>query len=259
MISSNTYEKLRKRSKVFGTTITHFNWNGIIPAFRKRNIDYVIIETEHNFFDWRDLEGLLRMCNMVELTAIVRVTDIVYHQISRVLDLGADGLLIPRIESLEQLERVIEFTRLPPKGKKGVGGYDFTRKPLQQKLAEYNEEKMIITQIESPLGIAQLDRMLETKEVAAVIVGPTDLSVSMGIPMQFKDPKFVEAVKEVIRICHQYKVSCGMNMGGKADMQYWCDQGMNVIWSGGDFGFFQSGYQQWCDVVESIEVPPFRD
>ncbi|MDF2724454.1 MAG: HpcH/HpaI aldolase, partial [Paenibacillus sp.] len=199
------------------------------------------------------MEGLLRMCNMVGLTAVVRVPDIGYSHISKVLDLGADGVLIPRIETLAQLEKVIEYTRLPPVGKKGVGGHDFSRKPLMETLANYNTSKMIFAQIESPQGIAELDSMLATKEVAGVIVGPSDLSVSMGIPMQTQDPRFIEAVQEVIRICNKHQVSSGMFMGGKENTEFWLGQGMNIVWSGSDFGFFQAGYSQWVTMIDGIK------
>lgn len=253
MTELTTAEKLRQRKRVVGPTLTQFSMPWIAPILRKRNIDYVLVELEHHAFDWRELEAFLRSCNDVDLTAIVRVTDIAYEQISKVLDLGADGVLIPRLESLAQLQRVIEIVRLPPRGKKGVGGRDFTRKPLLEKLADYNQEKMILAQIESPAGIAELDGMLETKEVSAAIVGPCDLSVAMGIPLQYEDSRFKAAIREVIRICDKHRVSCGMNMSGREHIQYWCGQGMNVIWSGSDVGFFTSGYNQWCSMMESIE------
>lgn len=253
MTDISIQDKLRQRKRLIGTTITNFHWTGIIPAFRKRNIDFVLFDLEHQAFDWTDVEAMLHMCNMVDLTAFVRVTDIAYHQISKVLDLGADGLLIPRLESVEQLEQVIEMVRLPPRGKKGVGGYDFGRAPLQDTLAQYNTTKMIWAQIESPAGISQLDAMLQTREVSGVIVGPTDLSVAMGIPMQFTEPAFIEAVKEVIQICDHHQISCGKFMDGNDDMTYWCREGMNVIWSGSDVGFLTSGFNRWCDMVEEIE------
>ena len=145
------------------------------------------------------------------------------------------------------------MVRLPPKGKKGVGGYDFSRGPLQETLAHYNKKKMIWAQIESPAGISQLDAMLQTGEVAGVIVGPTDLSVSMGIPMQFTEPSFVKAVKEVVQICDRHQISCGKFMGGEEDITYWCREGMNMIWSGSDFGFFKTGFNDWFNRVESID------
>lgn len=252
-MNMNTREKLRERAKVFGTMISHFSWTGIIPSLKKRDIDFIIIELEHNFFDWRDIEALLRICDMVGLTALVRVTEIAYHQISKVLDLGASGILIPRIESIAQLEQVIDMVRLPPRGRKGVGGYDFAVQDLNNKLAAYNTEKMILVQVENPIAISQLELMLETKEVAGVIVGPYDLSVSLQIPGQFHNPRFKEAVIEVVRICDKHAVSCGMFMGGREDIQYWRGQGMNIIWSGSDYGFFMSGYNKLCDVIDSIE------
>ncbi|MBP1996679.1 HpcH/HpaI aldolase family protein [Paenibacillus eucommiae] len=250
---NGTYEKLKQRSKVFGTTISHFSWTGVVPLLKKRNIDFVIIELEHNFFDWRDMEGLLRTSNTVALTAFVRITELAYNQVSKVLDLGANGIIIPRIETVAELERAVDMMRLPPRGRKGVGGYDFSGDDLLNKLANYNMEKMIIIQMENPTAIANLGAMLDMKEVAGVIVGPYDLSVSMEIPGQLQHPRFIQAVNDVIEICGKYQVSCGMYMGSSADMKYWRERGMNIIWSGSDIDFYVKGYHALCDTVEQMD------
>ncbi len=245
--------KLARREKIFATMVTMTSWTGIIPQLAQRNLDCVIFELEHNHFGWSDLDALLRTANLTGLNAIVRVTDIAYHQISRVLDLGANGVLIPRIETLQQLEQVIEMMRLPPRGRKGVGGYDFTVADICGKLSSYNREKLLFTQIESPRGIEELDGMLGTNEVAGVIVGPYDMSVSLGIPGQFDNPLFHQAVQEVIRICERHAMSCGMFMGGQADIRYWRSQGMNIIWAGSDLGFLLQAYHQTCDIVDGTD------
>lgn len=249
----NVLRKLQTREKVFATMISNMTWTGIIPILRKRSLDMIVFEMEHNHYDWSELEALIRASNREGISPVVRVTDIVYHQISRVLDLGANGVLIPRIESLAQLEDVIDMMRLPPKGRKGVGGYDFAVDDLVDKLARYNEEKMILVQIESPRGIAALDDMLRTGEVAGVIVGPYDMSMSLGIPGQFGHPDFMGAVHEVVRICAEHKMSCGMYMGGADDIRYWRSQGMNIVWSGSDLGFFAQGYNSLADIVDSVD------
>ncbi|MBP1988563.1 HpcH/HpaI aldolase family protein [Paenibacillus eucommiae] len=245
--------KLNRREKVFTTMISHTTWTGIIPVLKKRNLDFVLFEMEHSHYDWRDLEGLLRMCKMLDLPSVVRVTDIAYHQISLFLDMGATGVLIPRIERFEQLEQVINMVRLPPVGQKGVGGYDFSVGDLTAKLANYNKEKLILIQIEREKAIPELDKMLATGEVAGVIVGPFDLSVSLGIPGEFDHPQFLEAVQNVIRICDERKVSCGMFLGEEANIRHWRGQGMNLIWSGSDMSFFINGYNQLCDTIDSIK------
>lgn len=235
------------------TMVAQLTWTGMIPILKQRSLDLVLFEMEHSHYEWRELERLLVQCKQHELPAIIRVTDIAYHQLSLFLDLGATGLLIPRVERLEQVERVIEMIRLPPVGQKGVGGYDFSVDDLAAKLANYNREKLLFIQMERVQGISELDAMLATGEVAGVIVGPYDLSVSLGIPGQFDDPRFDEAVQEVIRISAARHISCGMYMGGEANIRHWRNQGMNIIWSGSDTGFFSSGYHQFCNMVDRIE------
>ncbi|MBP1991399.1 HpcH/HpaI aldolase family protein [Paenibacillus eucommiae] len=246
-------EKLKQRQKTFGTMITSIAWPGIIPILKKGPIDFVVFEMEHNHFDWAELEAHLRTAHMLDVASLVRVTDIFYYQISKALDLGASGILIPRIESFQQLEQVISMMRLPPRGRKGVGGYDFAVDDLIEKLSAYNDEKLLLIQVETPKVLADLDQMLETGEVAGVIVGPYDLSVSLGIPGQFEHPQFMEIVNEVIRICDAHSISCGMYMEGEERIRYWRNKGMNVIWSGSDMGFFAAGYNQLCHIIELLD------
>ncbi|MFD0960638.1 HpcH/HpaI aldolase family protein [Paenibacillus chungangensis] len=249
---SGTVIKLRNRELLFGTMISYMTWTGLVPLLRKRRLDFAVFEMEHNHYDWSELEALLRTANLTELTAFVRVPDIGYAHLSKALDLGADGVLIPRIESLEQLREVIDIVRLPPRGRKGVGGYDFAVDDLTDKLSLYNDEKLILIQVESMAAVQTLDTMLATGEVAGVIVGPYDLSVSMGIPGDFRHPRFMEAVHEVIRLCDSHQLSCGMFMGSEQDIRYWHEQGMNIVWSGSDLGMLLDGYHRLCDVVESL-------
>jgi 2-keto-3-deoxy-L-rhamnonate aldolase RhmA len=245
--------KLKLRQKIFGTMITSIQWPGIIPILKKRNIDFAVFEMEHNHFDWSELEALLRTSTMTGLTSLVRVTDILYYQISKALDLGANGILIPRIENYQQLEQVIDMIRIYPKGRKGVGGYDFAVDDLMDKLKNYNHEKLLLIQVETPKVLVDLDQMLKTGEVSGVIVGPYDLSVSLEIPGQFEHPRFLEVVNEVISICKLNEISCGMFLEGENRIRYWRDKGMNIIWSGTDMGFFSEGYNRLCDTLESID------
>jgi 2-keto-3-deoxy-L-rhamnonate aldolase RhmA len=245
--------KLEQRDKINMIMVSDTNWPGIMPILARRELDLIIFELEHSRYSWSELEALIRASLNEGLPSIVRVVDITYEQISKSLDMGARGILIPRIESFEQLEQVVDMMRLPPKGRKGVGGYDFAVDDLQQKLANYNVEKLLFIQVENPTVVKQLDRMLKLNEIVGVIVGPYDLSVSLGIPGQFDHPLFERTVEEVYRICDHNGISCGMFMQNEATIRKWRAKGMNILWTGTDLAFFIDGYNRICDVVDSID------
>jgi 2-dehydro-3-deoxyglucarate aldolase/4-hydroxy-2-oxoheptanedioate aldolase len=252
-----TAQKLQRRERVLGITLEQFSWPWIVADLKRAGLDYILIDLEHGAFDWREIEGVLRMCDTAGLTSIVRVTEHVYHQISRCLDLGADGIVLPRTHCRQQLERAIEMMRLPPKGIKGVGGYDFSTSPVAERLRMYDNEKLVIVQIESVRGVSELDDMLDTGEVAGVIVGPLDLSVSAGVPGEYNHPDVVAEIEKVVDVCDRHRVSCGMYMmEGLNDARRWCGRGMNIIWTGSDVGLLLDGVRRLRAEVDGLAVSP---
>lgn len=248
-----TARRLKQQEKVFGIMIANLTWSGVVPLISRRDLDFVLFEMEHNHYSWTDLDSLLRAANGADLTSIVRIADMTYSNISKALDLGADGILVPRIESVGELEQVITSMRLPPRGRKGVGGYDFAVEDLPSKLANYNETKLLLVQVENLKAVADLPAMLQTGEVAGVIVGPYDLSVSLGVPGDFEHPLFADTIHEVVDVCAQARVSCGMFLATEKDLRKWRAAGMNILWSGSDLSLFSDGYNRLCDVIDEID------
>ena len=113
-------EKLAQCKPVLGTTIGNIPWSGIAQKFASFPFDFVLIDEEHGTISLESVEELLRVCRMCDLPTIVRVTAAVPHLISKTLDMGADGIMIPRFEKEEQLETLLRAARYYPRGRKGV-------------------------------------------------------------------------------------------------------------------------------------------
>lgn len=245
--------KLINNEKVFATTVSCIGWTGIIQKFKNSMLDMLIVDMEHGILSLETVEGILRMCRILGLPSVIRVPDTQYHLISKPIDMGADGILVPRVETLEQAEKAVESIRFYPEGKKGCGGFSLFKSG--ETIPDINLNRMLFFQIESPLGVENLDLILNKYgiHIDGIIVGPTDMSIMMGIPLQYKDPELISQIKKVIGICERYKKSCGIYCDATDDIRYWRDQGMNIIWSGVDFGFLNKAYHELCEFMDSLE------
>src|SRR5262249_46378217 len=136
------------------------------------------------------------------------------EQIKRLLDSGADGLIVPMVNTTEELERIIGWFKYPPEGRRSYGvsraqgyGFDFDRYT-----ASWNKRSSLIIQIESIQAVEAIDDLLKTPAVDAVMTGPYDMSGSLGIPGQLDHPRVTEACARVIESCRRLGKGCGTQL-----------------------------------------------
>lgn len=230
----NKYENLKKkfqeRKQILGTHITLIASPPMIELINEDYLDYVIFDMEHGVFNNENLVPLLQTCRLCGLPAFVRVPDHTNFHIARCLDLGADGIMLPRTESVAQVKAAVEAMRFPPVGHKGKGGYCQVRSG--ETLADFNTNRHLLVQIESPEGIEALPEMLELygHEIAAIAIGPYDLSFTMGMPAEFDRPEFQAAVKKIFDICMDKGKSVGIFCDGTAQAEKYRSMGANFMW-----------------------------
>ncbi len=200
-------EKIKKGEKVIGT---FFELGGqtAVEALGIAGLDFIIIDCEHGPFDVESAMEFIRAAELKNLTPFVRVKDTTRPSILKMLDIGAKALIIPCIETVEQVEKIVEFGKYYPLGKRGfffsrVGGYG--NSPDAASIDRYmeinNENTIIIPQCETLGCLENIETIVEMAGVDGIFVGPFDLSISLGIPGQFKDQKFVDAIERVKSAC----------------------------------------------------------
>lgn len=224
-------EKLDQREKIVGTNIMLISSSPMIEIIAgEEYLDYVLFDMEHGVFNNENLIVPLQTCRLCGIPAFVRVPDHTNFHIARCLDLGADGIMLPRTESVAQVKAAVEAMRFPPVGHKGKGGYCQTRPG--ESLADFNKNRHLLVQIESPIGIAALPEMLELygDEIAAIVIGPYDLSFTMGMPAEFDRPEFQSAIKEIFDICISRKKSVGIFCDGPVQAKKYIEMGANFLW-----------------------------
>ncbi len=221
--------KLKNCERIAATTLTQLFYTGVPAMYKAAGADCIIFDLEHGSYNPENIGDLLYACQKEDIPSIVRVQDCEYHCISKPLDMGADGILIPRTETLEQVELAIASMRTYPRGRKGIGGRSFLR--AGEDLDDFNNKRMLLIQIESPLGVKNLDEML-TKygdEIDGILIGPTDMAALCGCGLNLTADEAVKQELETVKICKKHNKTIGMFVF-ENDMQRWADAGMNFFW-----------------------------
>ncbi len=216
----------------------------VVRIMANAGYDFLFIETEHHHMDPRTLLDVVQMARACGISPFVRPRDTQYDLIAGALDAGADGLIVPRVETREQAERLVSYAKFPPLGARGCGTLamlDFRVPDWQQALPWLNEQTLICTQVESTTAIENLDSILAVPGIDVALVGPLDLSISLGVPGRFDHPALIAAVDRVIDISRAHGKVSGIVLGSPAAVKPWWEKGMRFFSCGGDTGFLADG------------------
>ncbi len=226
--------KLENREKIYSTMLCHIGFTLLPKIYKAGGLDMLVMDLEHGSFYPENIGDFCMACHAQELPVIVRVQDCEYHCISKPIDMGADGVLIPRTETMEQVETAINSLRFYPYGKKGVGGRALLRNGEAADVYKFNENRLLFLQIESKQGTDLLDEILNKHgdQIAGIIIGPSDMGVSMGCGLDGNHPDLIANIRKTVEICQKYKKTIGMFMINDAEAEQWYKEGMNFFWIG---------------------------
>ena len=199
-------------------------------------LDWVVIDAEHGLLDWKEIAEHLRATARSDTVAVVRIAELNGGLIKRALDLGADGVVIPWLETAEQLRQAVVFARYPTEGVRGIGSERATQwgQALKEHAAEANEHVLVIPIIETVRTVANLPEMLKVEGCELFQFGPADFSSTAGYRGQWEGPGVAEqllAMKDAIR---QAGKQAGIMATGPEDMQRRIEQGFRSIVLGMD-------------------------
>ena len=174
---------------------------------------WVALDLEHGAIGVEQLPDLCRALELGGALPLVRLPEGAARDCKQALDAGAGGVIVPQIESAGQLGAIRDACRWPPAGRRGVG---FSRANLFGKHFEaYRREAqapLLVAMIESARAVSELDAILQVPGLDAVLVGPYDLSASMGLTGEFEAPEFVAALANVRALARQRRVACGIHV-----------------------------------------------
>lgn len=205
---------------VFGawTSLAH---PSITEIFTASGIDFVGIDMEHSTISQEQAQRIIAAAHAGGVACLPRVASHNGEQIKRLLDSGADGVIVPMVSTRAEVERIVEWCKYPPVGKRSYGiaraqayGFEF-----EKYAATWNRSSIIIIQIESIKGVEAVEDLLTNEAIDGAMIGPYDLSGSLGIPGQLSDPRVSEACARVIEACCRLGKACGTQLVEPTDPQ----------------------------------------
>jgi len=228
-----------------------------IPGFYKLTLHQRRIQlAEHGGFDLETVQDICRVSNLVGLSPIVRVADLQYSLIARALDCGAQGIVFPRVESPELLERAISWTKFPPLGIRGYGlsavNLDYETVAFPAVIEHMNANTMVVMQIETQRALDMREDLLAVPGIDAVMIGPADLSISLGVPGDFQHPKMVEAMEAIRDTCIRRGIAPGTQTRSAPQARFWKERGMKFLGCSNDTSML---FDRAADLVAQLSAP----
>jgi 2-dehydro-3-deoxyglucarate aldolase/4-hydroxy-2-oxoheptanedioate aldolase len=237
---NRTKARLTEDEVVVGVALQQYRSTEIPRLLAAVGFDYLFVDTEHGGFSIETVQDVLVASNESGITPFVRVGELHYSLVTRVLDVGAQGVIFPRVESAALLEEAIGWTKYPPYGTRGFGfmapQLNYEQLSLPEIMQHLNSETMVIVQCETALSMENCDELLSVPGIDVAMVGPTDLSISLGVPGEFEHPKILDAVERFVEACDRHAVVPGIHCRNAELALPWLRRGMRFLGCGSEHG-----------------------
>lgn len=248
MRKNKTKNLLRQGETVIGTWLDELRSPAVAQIFAAAGLDFLIVDMEHGPYNLETAADIIRMARQVEITPIVRVPDLTYERVSRVLDAGAQGLMLPRVEQAVQVADFVSYLRYPPAGRRGMasglGNTDFQWVNTQEYIDFINEEILVIIQIETQAAVTNLEAIASVADIDVLFIGPEDLSISLGLTGQQSHPKMQETIDEIVATANRHAIKPAIHCSDPAALAALRERGMRLMTYASDVEFIYTGALQ---------------
>jgi 4-hydroxy-2-oxoheptanedioate aldolase len=200
--------------------------------------DFAVIDCEHGPFGNEATGDLVRACQVSGLHAIVRVPANEDWLINKALDVGAEAVIVPQVDSLEAARRAVAAAKYSPLGHRGANPFtrasQFTAHLAPDFYRRMNEETMLIALVEGLGGVQAFDDIAQLEGVDGLFVGPVDLSHALGVPGEMDSPLVIARIREMVKVARAHGKPIGVFTNQTARARQWLDEGFQVVSFGVD-------------------------
>ncbi len=237
---NRTKNLLHRNEIAIGCALQQYRSTELPRLLAAVGFDYLFIDSEHGGFNLETVQDLIISANQSGISPFVRVGEMLYSHVTRVLDVGAQGIIFPRVENAALLKEAIGWMKYPPHGTRGFGfmapqlGYEACS--MSEIMAHLNAQTMVIVQFETAYSIEQCDELLAVPGIDVAMIGPADLSISLGVPGEFEHPRIIEATRHFVAACERHKVVPGIHCRDYRMALPWLERGMRFLGCGSEHG-----------------------
>ena len=249
-------QKLNQNEPIYGLWVT-LESASITEIAVALGLDWVVIDAEHGHLDWKDINSHIRAALRSDTVVLVRIAERSTILSKRALDIGADGIMIPWMEKVEEVEEAVRDCRYPPEGRRGIGGERATAwgQCLSEHAAEANENVLIVPLIESIAAIPNVATMCEVDGIDLFFFGPADFSSTAGFRGQWEGPGVAEQILSLKDTINAAGKHCGVVSTSNQNLTDRLDQGFRMLALGTDSGLLLRSLHQSLQEVGRDRLP----
>jgi 2-dehydro-3-deoxyglucarate aldolase/4-hydroxy-2-oxoheptanedioate aldolase len=218
---------------VYGSEISSFPCAEIPRLYAQAGFEFVFIDLEHTCFGLDRVAELIRAARATGIVPLVRVPQAEYAWVARVLDLGAQGVIVPRVDTAQQAADIVSWTHHPPRGIRGFGGVgaqtDGVPTRPRDLLDHLHEHTMVVIQLERGRAIAAADEIAAVPGVDVLCLGYMDLSVDLGVPGEMDHPRMVASIERMIAAARARGIAAGIISPDLAAVSAWVRRGIRFV------------------------------
>jgi len=223
----------------------------VAEIFGRAGFDWLVIDTEHSDSNAHTVRAMLQAAAHTQAVVLARPLRLDADEIRRFLDLGAQGILCPFINSGEEARRLVDACRYPPAGIRGygprrAGGYGFD---ADDYFAQANEALICIPIIESLEGVNNIEAIVSVDGIDGVVIGPMDLSISLKVFKQFEGSVYRGAIESVRQACRKFGKAMGTGCYSLEHAQRCAADGDAILLVGGDDVFLAAECRRWLTAL----------
>lgn len=226
-------QSLRAGNIVLGTMVAEIRQPAIMQLLAIAGFNFTIIDNEHGPFNIETIADLSRAGRAYGITPIVRVPELAYPYLAQSLDVGAQGIMLPRVYTVEQVQQALQIIKYPPEGQRGCalnrGHTNFQGGPVLDIMARANQENLVVIQIETKEALDHVDEIAAVPGVDVLFIGPNDLSISLGVAGPPTSPTMVAAIEKIVAACQRNHIYCAIQLADIELARHWAANGIPMI------------------------------
>lgn len=258
MTNSRVLNKLRAGGYVLTAAIGRVPDPWLAEVVGRTGFDVIWYDLEHRSFDARTVEGMALACRATGIDLMVRIRKNGYQEIMNMLECGANGILVPHCRSAAEARQWVEWARFPPEGRRGIDGVgvdaDYGDANALEHMSHANRETFLALQVEDREAVEQIDEIAAVPGFEILFVGPGDLSISLGVPMQMDAPVLQSAIDRVAEAAARNGKWWAIPTGSPEIAQRMLDRGARMITGGADHWFLVRGFQESFRQFSTVRI-----
>jgi 2-keto-3-deoxy-L-rhamnonate aldolase RhmA len=259
IVENTMKKKLEAGQMAIAFSVVHWRMANVAGIAKECGYDWLFIDMEHNTMDVDAAVQISVAALPTGITPIVRVPAHEHFHATRVLDGGAQGVVVPHVNSVEQARRVVENCKYPPIGHRSLTApmpqLGFRTMPVADAIEALNRNTLVVAMLETPQAVDNADAIAAVEGIDALLIGTNDLAAEMGIPGQFGDARIEAAYAAMIAATRKHGKFAGM--GGIYEhglMEKFIRMGVRLLLGGGDVAFMMAAARTRADFLRSLKL-----